>query len=85
MEGNVVISPTALLLITTIVSGLCGAIGLLFRSLIASKDTQIADLRSDNKELKALAYRQTNVTNRSISLAEVLAAAQQAGISTEGG
>jgi len=55
--GDVTFSGGALAIITALVGALCGAIGLLFRALMASKDAGLADMTSQRNSYQRMAYQ----------------------------
>jgi hypothetical protein len=56
--------------------GIVGAVGVLFRTLMAAKDEQIAWLREDNRELRAALRKQQQTNERAVAVVEEAAPAR---------
>lgn len=69
-EAGVFLSTGAIAMIGALLTSLVGAIGILFRSLVASKDAQIARLAADNERLFDIAFKQATTNQKAVMLAE---------------
>lgn len=70
MDSAVTISNGALMLFTGIVAGLTGCIAVLFRSLLAAKDQQIADGKEREAKLLRITETQASTGQRFANVAE---------------
>ena len=72
IQPSVVLDPSTLAVIGALIGSLGGALGFLFRALIASKDAQIEAMKLSVAEQLAAARRETEA-QRAVMLAEIQA------------